>query len=227
MPIERPELVTNSGEYRGVRTLHFPYAATEDVRLWGGIAWPTIVGQPGAERVEGFACVAAENISTRIITVYEQTRWVSIEPEVAPNRSAVKRGLANYLQDWYALYRVSTYSTICQRDSERETWEPQVRHCRMIQPQPGLRIEHFDIDDAFAEIMTRAQAGQFFHSAGQPLDVAIQAAKTDRSQVQPAVMAVAAAMRGLRGLGITLVPMTAAERNRPGEWMRVFGRAAT
>jgi hypothetical protein len=209
--------------YRGVRTLHFPDGRQDDVRLWGGIAWPTLLGPVGAERIEGFACIVAEAIADRKCTVYEQVRWSTVAPEPVPGRG-VERGLANHLAEWWTRYGCSLYCTVGRSERERETWEPQIRQCSMIQPQPQLREEKFDTEAAFTEVLTRVQAGQFRHGAGDPVDMGLQAARNDRQDVAPAVMAVAAALRGIRSLGITLVQADPEQRHIPGDWARVFGR---
>lgn len=231
MPIAKPQVTMFSALYRNCRTLHFANWndteqrrdgwTTQESRVWGGIAWPTMRGPVGAERVEGFACIVAENIEDRVVTVYEQELFITVEPELIPGKG-VERGFANYYQDWFARYGCSMYSCVGRRDTERETWEPQIRHCRMIHPQPLLREEAFDANAAFAEILTRAQAGQIRHSAGEPVDVAIQDARNDRTDVAPAMMAVAAALKGIRSLGITIMSVSEKDRKTPGEWARIF-----
>jgi len=213
--------MTEDTQYRGVKTLHFEDRHTDDVRIWGGISWPMLRGPVGSERVEGSACIVAESIVDRVCTVYEQTIWMTVEPASIPNR-AVERGLANHLLEWYGRYRCANFCCVGKRDTERDTWEPQIRQSRMIQPQPQLREEHFDGEAAFAEIIGRAQASQFRHSAGESVDIALQAARNDRSDVAPPVMAVAAALRGIRSLGITLTHLAEGERKVPGPWARIF-----
>lgn len=154
--LEKPKTVLSNLERRTV-TLFFENREPSEFLFRGGITWPQIVERAGAKDFEGFALLAGLNIKTKIVEIFEQRSFLTIEHILEQRRQPQDSPKIEYygLGPWFTKlwnrYRAKTFFWF--QDFElNKRYLLEVLRSEWIVPKPAF-IEVPWVDDSEAQML--------------------------------------------------------------------------
>ncbi len=152
----------------------------------GAVCWPVNV-RPG--EIEGFALVAGQHLGTKVVWVFEETRFYTIDHVMGEHGKIDVPGLSSFLNRAWATYFCDRYYTH-QDDGTQHTYRLQVLQSPMIQPKPFFVDVPWDDDaqvDSLIDMYNATKRGKM-DSEG-PLNQERMVYQAQPGRVNPAIHA--------------------------------------
>ena len=182
---------------RKTSTLFFPDETSEEYHIRGGLCWAVPVATGATPRVEGFACVLALDIRTRIVYVLAERRFVSIDHVIGELGRITHEGVSTFFNSaWHEYFCSTWYYHQCKETTKM--YRLQVGRSKMIQPKPQFVHVPWS-DDAIAEntVWQMGNRNLLRPEHESETHLALKMAPVQIGQVSAPLMALTAGLNGL------------------------------
>lgn len=196
LEIQTPRNVNFNIE-RGTSTLFLDNDIQVECYIRGGICWPLIVGSGQSRTVEGYAVLCAQDIRTKIIYVFDEFSFLSVDNLIDPDtHNLTHNGLSQFFTRCWKDY-FGKYFFYKQPQFTHKDWAMRVSRSVMIEPKPNfIRLVWNEDRQADQSIYERAFTGKLFYCASDGVDRAMMAREQEDVDL-PAYCALRAAVVGI------------------------------
>lgn len=180
-----------------ISKLKFPDGENGEYLMRGGICWP--VYDPTQGSIEGFALLAGQNIRSKIITVFEQTNFVSVDHVLGKDGFVEYTGLCSFFNMCWTSYFANSYFIACQQGVDlNHRYRLQVLRSNMTEPKPALiEVNIFSASQASQLIFEKIAQKTLRHKSEDRLHVALTTFSIDSERMTPAIQALATCLFGI------------------------------
>lgn len=165
----------------------------------GGVCFPIqyeILGR-GMD-TNGFALMAGLNLSTGVVTVFEQAQWVTIDDILDKENQTIRfPGLSHWLNMIWNQYFARAYYW-CQEEELARRYRLQILRSMMIDPKPWFyEIHAMTPNDIVSCIWRYTKTGRIIIERDSELAAQLGQAQKGDKQILPAVYALGCCLTGI------------------------------
>jgi hypothetical protein len=166
--------------------------------LRGGICWPESGGAPG-QAPQGFALMCGLNIRDRVLRVFEQVSFLTVDHVLRPDGGIEREGVSAWFVEVWRRYFARTFY-VNTPESVHRVFLLQTIRSPMIEPKPEFpEVFWRESREAWSLVSALIESGRLRVQEGTELDVALTryCASPDGKLVPPAVWALMCAVFGM------------------------------
>jgi hypothetical protein len=176
---------------RGTSTLYFENV--DDVAefyMRGGIFWP--------EQDKGFIVLAGQDVSNKVVTVFEEYEFLAVDHVLGPNQTIEFYGPAPFFEKCWKRYFADKFFWKQPKETHKQ-FNLEVRRSQMIDPKPRFVEAPFtDESEARNLIFEYSRLGRLNVEEGSDLHRQLEITKDDEKAHLPAVFALGRALAGIK-----------------------------
>lgn len=176
---------------RKVSILYWDGGTQAEYDIKGGICFPISYEFMQGIHVDGFALLAGQDVRTKVVTVFEQRKFVVIDNIINPETQAIELfGLAPWFDEMWAKYYGRKFFYHQEPEIARK-YKLEVSRSMMIQPKPSMiEIDWQDDSDVIHTVWRYIATNRLKIEKGSELQNQLEMLKTtEKKQVFPAVRA--------------------------------------
>jgi hypothetical protein len=195
--MQRPSKVHYNLE-ENTSILFFPDGTTGEYSVRGSLCFPILVENPvqHSHELVGYALLACQDVSSKVVTVFEQRSFTNIDPIVEDN--IIKHdGLARWFNMNWNMYFGRKYYFQAESEITRK-YRLDVSRSAMIEPKPSLIEVHiYENDNMNNLIWQYLKRGLLRFENKSPLHECLKSLQEGSKSVPPAILALQLLLCGI------------------------------